>query len=120
MPVKSAFDFEYCCGNINHNANFLEMHAYIPTKDELKKIVRESIKEEFQNLLPSAVRKGTREKWLKTSDVMNILQCSRRHVQHLRDSGRLPFTQNRRTIRYDIDEVEAYLNRGRVNTIKEE
>ncbi|MEX2411799.1 MAG: helix-turn-helix domain-containing protein [Candidatus Paceibacterota bacterium] len=92
------------------------MHAYIPTKDELSKAVRQAVKEEIQNSLPEAIRKATRKKWITTDEVMDILQCSRRHVQHLRDSGRLPYRQNGRTIRYDIDEVENYLNRGKVNS----
>lgn len=91
------------------------MNAYIPTKQDLKEAIREAIKEEMQSSIPGAIRKATRKKWLTTDEVMDILQCSRRHVQHLRDSGQLPFRQNGRTIRYDIDEVEAYLNRGKVN-----
>lgn len=91
-------------------------YAYIPTKDDLEKIVQKAVEKAVDESLPSAIRKSTRKKWLKTSEVMEILQCSRRHVQHLRDSGRLPYRQNRKTIRYDIDEVEAYLNRGKVNS----
>lgn len=91
------------------------MNAYIPTKDDLRKLIREAVEETVNESLPGAIRRATRKKWLTTDEVMGILQCSRRHVQHLRDSGRLPFRQNGRTIRYDIEEVEAYLNRGKVN-----
>lgn len=91
------------------------MNAYIPTKDDLKNFIRDAVKETVNESLPDAIRKATRKNWLNTEEVMEILQCSRRHVQHLRDSGKLPFRQNARTIRYDIDEVEAYLNRGKVN-----
>lgn len=91
------------------------MHAYIPTKEDLKEAIRDAVKETVNETLPGAIRKATRKKWLTTDNVMEILQCSRRHVQHLRDSGQLPFRQNGRTIRYDIDEVETYLNRGTVN-----
>lgn len=91
------------------------MHAYIPTKEDLKEIIREAVKETVIESLPDAIRNATRKKWLTTDEVMDILQCSRRHVQHLRDSKRLPYRQNGRTIRYYIDEVEAYLNRGKVN-----
>lgn len=91
-------------------------YAYIPTKDDLEKIVHKAVEKAVSNSFPSAIRKATRPKWITTSEVMEILQCSRRHVQHLRDSGRLPYRQNRRTIRYQIDEVEAYLNRGQVNS----
>ena len=92
------------------------MHAYIPTKDDLKELIRDAVKETINESLPGAIRKATRKKWLNTSEVMEILNCSRRHAQHLRDSGRLPYRQHGRSIRYDIDEVEAYLNRGKVNS----
>lgn len=91
------------------------MHAYIPTKDDLKEFIRDAVKETVNESLPGAIRKGTRKKWLTTDEVMEILSVSRRHIQHLRDSGALPYRQNGRVIRYDIDEVEAYLNRGKVN-----
>lgn len=90
-------------------------NIFIPTKQDLKEFIREAVEETVNESLPDAIRKATRKKWLTTDEVMDILQCSRRHVQHLRDSGRLPYRQNGRTIRYDIDEVEAYLNRGKVN-----
>lgn len=96
------------------------MHAYIPTKEDLEKIINKAVEQAVTESLPSAIRKSTRKKWLTTSEVMEILSCTRRHVQSLRDAGKLPFRQNRRTIRYDTDEVENYLNRGRVNNIKEE
>ncbi len=90
-------------------------NVFIPTKQDLKEAIREAVKETVDESLPGAIRKATRKKWLTTDEVMEILQCSRRHVQHLRDSGRLPYRQNGRVIRYDIEEVEAYLNKGKVN-----
>lgn len=91
------------------------MNAYIPDKDTLEVLISKAVAQSVAEQLPSAIRKATRKKWLTTDEVMDVLQCSRRHVQHLRDSGRLPYRQNGRTIRYDIDEVESYLNRGKVN-----
>lgn len=82
---------------------------------DIEKVVGETVARTLEETLPDILRKATRQKWLKTDDVMEILRCSRRHVQHLRDSGRLPFRQHGRTIRYDIDEIENYLNQGKVN-----
>jgi excisionase family DNA binding protein len=99
------------------------MNAYIPDKETLEELINNavssSVKETVDEALPEAIRKATRKKWLNTDEVMEMLGCSRRHVQHLRDSGRLPFVQKRRTIRYDVDEVEAYLQRGKVEATKE-
>ena len=93
--------------------------AYIPNKDELQELIQQSVAKEIQEQLPEAIRKATRKKWLTTAEVMELLQISRRQAQFLRDSKRLPYRQNGRTIRYDIDEVEAYLNRGKVEAIDE-
>lgn len=86
------------------------MQAYIPTKEDLEKAVEVAVQKSIDKTLPDVIRKATRKKWITTDEVMEILQCSRRHVQYLRDSGQLPFSQNGRTIRYDIDEVEDFLN----------
>lgn len=91
-------------------------HAYIPTKDDLKELIRAAVKDSVNESLPGAIRNATRKKWITTDEVMEILQCSRRHVQHLRDAQKLPYRQHSRTIRYNIDEVEAYLNKGKVNS----
>jgi len=93
------------------------MKIYIPTKEELEAAIRKTVRETIQESLPGVIRKATRKKWLKSSEVMEILQCSRPHLQYLRDSGQLPFRQHRRTIRYDFDEVEEFLNRCKVNNL---
>ena len=90
------------------------MNAYISDKLELKELIRQAVKEEFKASFPQAIKKANRKEWLTTDEVMEILQCSRRHIQHLRDSGALPFTQHRRTVRYRYDDVESFLNKGLV------
>lgn len=91
------------------------MKTYIPSKEELEEIIKKAVRNTIEETLPGAIRKATRKKWLNTEEVMKMLQCSRRQVQYLRDSKQLSFSQNGRTIRYDIDEVERFLNRGKVS-----
>ena len=90
------------------------MNAYIPTKEDLEDIISRKVKETVNEVLPGAIRKATRKEWLTTDEVMEMLQCSRRHVQYLRDSKQLPYSQNGRTIRYNIEDVEDFLNRHKV------
>jgi excisionase family DNA binding protein len=90
------------------------MNAYIPTKEDLEEIVSRTVQKTVKEALPEAIHKATRKKWLTTDEVMEILQCSRRHVQYLRDSEQLPYSQNGRTIRYHIEDVENFLNEGKV------
>jgi len=90
------------------------MHAYIPTREELEKIISRETRKAVSDILPSVIRKAVRKEWLTTDEVMEILQCSRRHVQHLRDSKQLTFFQNGRTIRYKMDDLDHFLNQQKV------
>jgi excisionase family DNA binding protein len=91
------------------------MNVFIPTKEEFEEAIYKAVKKVMREELPELVRKATRKKWLTTNEIMEMLQCSRRQVQYLRDSRQIPFSQNGRTIRYDIENVEAYLNDGKVS-----
>lgn len=92
------------------------MHTYISSKEELIKVIQESVDRSLMNLLPAALKKGLHKKWLTTNEVMDLLQCSRRHVQHLRDTAQISYSQNNQTIRYDIDEIDRYMAGNRVNS----
>ncbi|OAN62433.1 hypothetical protein A8B79_02460 [Balneola sp. EhC07] len=92
------------------------MNAYIPTKEDLEQIIEKAVKHTVTKSLPEAIRKATRKKWLNTEEVMELLQCSRRHIQYLRDEELITFSQSGRTIRYDIEEVENFLNSHKVKS----
>jgi len=88
--------------------------AYISTKDELQEAISKEVRDTVLDVLPAAIREASRKEWLDTSDVMELLQCSRRHVQHLRDSEQIIYHQNGRSIRYKRADILAYLNEGKV------
>ena len=92
------------------------MNAYIPTQDELEDIVSRAVTQTMEQTLPAVIRKATRKRWLTTGEVMEMLQCSRRHVQHLRDTEQLSYSQNGRTIRYQVEDVEAFLNSHKIKS----
>jgi hypothetical protein len=92
----------------------ITMHAYIPTKDDLQQLIEAAVERTMRECLPEAIRKATRKKWLNTEETMKLLKCSRRHIQYLRDTEQLPYVQNGRTIRYDIDEIEQFLKNHKV------
>ena len=91
--------------------------AFIPTKQDLESAVQKAVEQTVNEVLPDVIRKATRKKWLTTDEVMTMLQCSRRHVQYLRDSEQLPYTKNGRTIRYNIDDIEDFLNDHKVDVL---
>ncbi len=92
------------------------MNAYIPSREDLESIIEKAVKKTVNESLPEAIRKATRKKWLNTEEVMEILQCSRRHIQYLRDNELISFSQSGRTIRYTIEEVERFLNSHKVTS----
>ena len=94
------------------------MDLFIPTKEELDDAVYKAVKRVMREELPEIIRKATRKKWLRTDEVMEILQCSRRHVQYLRDSNQIEFYQHARTIRYTREAVEDFLNRVKIERIE--
>ncbi|MFH5884008.1 helix-turn-helix domain-containing protein [Halalkalibaculum sp. DA3122] len=90
------------------------MNVFIPNKEELEEAIYEAVQQVLREEMPEIIRKATRRKWLTTEEVMEMLQCSRRHIQYLRDSNQLSYSQKGRTIRYNIDDIEAFLNEGKV------
>jgi len=90
------------------------MNVFIPNKEEFEEAIYNAVRKVMREEMPMLIRKATRKKWLTTNDVMDMLQCSRRQVQYLRDSRQIPFSQNGRTIRYCIEDIEVYLNDNKV------
>lgn len=90
------------------------MKIILTTPEELKEIVHRTVKEALDDILPGVIRQASKKEWLSTDEVMDYLQCSRRHVQYLRDSRQLPFSQNGRTIRTNIADLDAFLNDHKV------
>jgi excisionase family DNA binding protein len=77
-------------------------------------MVNRAVKDALKEILPKVIRQASKKEWLKTDEVIEYLQCTRRHIQYLRDSGQLPFPQNGRTIRYHIDDIDTFLKNHKV------
>lgn len=92
------------------------MNAYFSTKDELQEAISKEVRDTVLDVLPDAIRAATRKEWIDTADVMEMLKCSRRHIQHLRDSEQIEYYQNGRSIRYKYQDVIAFLNKGKVSS----
>lgn len=95
------------------------MQTFIPDEETLEKVITRVTRKVVIEVLPEVIRKATRKEWLTTDDVMEILDCSRRHVQYLRDSKQLTFSQNGRTVRYNIDDLESFMNSQKVKADRE-
>jgi len=62
------------------------MNVFIPNKEELEEAIYKAVQQALREEMPEIICKATRRKWLTTEEVMEMLQCSRRHIQYLRDS----------------------------------
>lgn len=92
----------------------METH-FITSKDKLNEAVREAVKELLEEEIPSILRKAKRKPWLNTNELMELLGCSRRTVQYLRDERKIPFSQDGHKILYPTDGIEEYLKSNQID-----
>ena len=61
-------------------------------------------------MLPQGIRRKSKHTdWLHNGDVCQLLNISKRTLQHYRDTGVLPFTQIGHKCYYKREDVEALL-----------
>ena len=91
------------------------METFLPTKQEYKELVTEAVNEAIERELPHLVRKATRKKYLTTDETMELLGCSRKHLYYLRSQEKLPYIKEGKKVYYDIEDIEAYMQRNKVD-----
>jgi len=86
------------------------MPAQIITTDDLREFkieLLEEIKRLFENKGEIKVKK-----WLKSSEVRNMLNVSSGTLQTLRANGTLPYTKIGGTFYYDLEDIEKLLSKN--------
>ncbi|MCX2838390.1 helix-turn-helix domain-containing protein [Salinimicrobium sp. MT39] len=89
------------------------MPTSIITTDDLREFKLELL-EEMRNLIIKQ-SSGTLKKYLKSSDVMDLLQVSPGTLQNLRINGTLPYTKVGGIIYYDAEEIQNVMTANRVH-----
>jgi len=89
------------------------MPTTIVTTEDLMEFKVELL-EEIKKLLNSSSESGSK-KWLKSTEVMKLLQISPGTLQNFRINGNLPFTRIGGSIYYDADEINKILMGNRSN-----
>lgn len=89
------------------------MPTKIITTDDLREFKMELL-EDIKNLLVNQ-SKGIMKKYLKSSEIMELLQISRGTLQTLRINGTLPYIKFGNTIYYDSEEVQKVMENNRSN-----
>ncbi len=88
------------------------MPTSIITTDDLREFKMELL-EELKNIL-SKQTTGTLKRYLKSSEVMDLLQISPGTLQNLRINGTLPYTKVGGIIYYDVQEIHRVMDENRV------
>jgi len=89
------------------------MPTSIITTDDLREFKMELL-DDIKNLL-SKQSKGKLKRYLKSSEVMDLLQISPGTLQNLRINGTLPYTKVGGIIYYDSEEIQNLMTANRVN-----
>ena len=87
------------------------MHLELLTRDDMKNFKTELLEEIRRMIQPKTESK----EWLKSSDVMKLLNCSPGTLQNLRINDTLPFTKMGGTIYYAYSDVMKVLNSNKRN-----
>ena len=91
------------------------MPTTIVTTEDLMEFKLELL-EEIKKLLNNPSESGSgSKKWLKSTEVMKLLQISPGTLQNFRINGNLPFTRIGGSIYYDADEINKILMENRSN-----
>ena len=90
------------------------MPSSIITTDDLREFKMELI-EEFKSILSQQQSQVTLKRYLKSSEVMDLLQISPGTLQNLRINGTLPYTKIGGIIYYDAQEIQQIMNENRVH-----
>ncbi|WP_373056352.1 helix-turn-helix domain-containing protein [Zunongwangia sp. H14] len=90
------------------------MPTSIITTDDLREFKMELL-EELRSIL-SKQSSGTLKRFLKSSEVMDLLKISPGTLQNFRINGTLPYTKVGGIIYYDIQEIHRVMDENRVRT----
>ena len=88
------------------------MPTSIITTDDLREFKMELL-DDIKNLLTKQ-SSGKIKKYLKSSEVMDLLQISPGTLQNLRINGTLPYSKVGGIIYYDVEEIQKVMEENRV------
>ncbi|MEA1785438.1 helix-turn-helix domain-containing protein [Arenibacter sp. GZD96] len=88
------------------------MPAHPITSDDLREFKLELL-EAIQKLLTDPVSGGTK-KYLKSGEVMKLLQISASTLQTLRINGTLPYSKMGGTLFYAVDDIERIMQDNKI------
>lgn len=89
------------------------MSKNIITTDDLREFKLELL-DDIKSLLAKQAL-GKPKKYLKSSEIMDLLQVSPGTLQNLRINGTLPYTKVGGIIYYDAEEIQSIMTENRIH-----
>ncbi|OAN61758.1 hypothetical protein A8B79_04855 [Balneola sp. EhC07] len=90
------------------------MNAYIPSKEELKSLIEETIKPLLKEEIPSLIRNASKKQWVSPEELEEISGLTIRSQQHLRSEKRIPYHKEGRKVYYNMNEIEEYMRSNKI------
>ena len=84
------------------------MQTFIASREELSATVSSAVEEAVTKRLPEIIKRATRKEYYTISEACEMLDCTRRHIQYLRDSGQLSYIKNGKKIYFRAEDLEAF------------
>jgi excisionase family DNA binding protein len=92
------------------------MDVYIPTKSELESAIRRAVENAVKDRIPDIIRRATAKEYLTIAETCEALDCTRRHLQYLRDERKIPHVKHGKKILFRTNDVHAYIESGLIKS----
>ena len=86
------------------------MQTFISTKEEFKQTIMDAVQQVVTQKLPEIIRRANAKEYYSIGEAIKILNCTRRHLQYLRDSGQIGYVKNGKKIYFRSADLEKFFS----------
>ena len=91
---------------------------FFPTQAEFEDTIEHVFEKIVAKKLPKLIQKAVGKEYYTISETCEILGCTRRHLQYLRDSGQLSYVKNGKKIYFRAEDLERFFEENYIeNTL---
>lgn len=85
-------------------------NQFIASKQEFQDTIERKFEQIFADKLPALIRRATEKKYFTISEACELLDCSRRHLLYLRQSGQINYVKNGKKIYFKREDLESFFD----------
>lgn len=97
----------------------MENQVFIPTKEEFRKLLNETVDKVLARRIPQIMRQANRKEYLTTAELEELTGMTSRTQKYHRDAGNLSYSQEGRRILYKTEDVERFIDERRIDVSQE-